>query len=640
MTPDSTDGRLASATSDTLERLLRGVPFFRTLDRVDIARLIGALEQVDLPAGALVMSEGAAADGLYLLERGRIAVSVSAAGGEQSLGELEAPAHLGELGILLGRRTATARSLTEVRLWKLPRERFDPLARERPALALAVATSAVELLERNRRELVGAPVVTPSERPSIPIGVPQRTRPLAWRLVGFGLAAGVPLLLWPLPPPGGLSPEGWHVGLIVLGAAIAWLFEPLPDFVTALLMVAAWGIAGLAPLSLAFAGFASSSWLVSLGAFALAVAMARSGLLFRTALLLLKTFPATHVGQVLAVLIGGVIITPLVPLALARVAAVAPLTRELAQALGYPPRSRGSAALGFAGLIGHGLFSSVFLTGLVMNFFVLDLLPGPDRARFDWPTWLASAAPAGAVLLVGAAAVLLVVFRTELSPKVTAEVLRRQERVLGPLSRRERITIVAVAVLLVGLLVQPLVRIDIAWLAIGALAVVMAGGGLDREQFRGAVDWGFLTLFGVLLGTGGVLRSVGVDTWIAAALAPLARTVGDPGALVVLLGVFVIGCRLVLPWIPATLLLSLALVPAAPQVGLSPWVVGFTVLLAASTWLHPSQSDFYRLMRDATGEELFTDRQGLIAGAAMTGVAVVALAVSVPYWRAIGILAP
>jgi di/tricarboxylate transporter len=218
--------------------------------------------------------------------------------------------------------------------------------------------------------------------------------------------------------------------------------------------------------------------------------------------------------------------------------------------------------------------------------------------------------------------------------------LRHQVRVLGPLSRRERITIIAVAILLAGLLVQPLVRIDTAWLAIGALAVVVAGGILDRQEFRGAIDWGFLMLFGVLLGTGGVLHNVGIDKWIAGSLVPLARTIGNPSILVVLLGVFVIGCRLVLPWIPATLMLSLALVPAAEQLGLSPWVVGFVVLLGANTWLHPSQSDFYRLAREATGQELFTERYGHTVGGAMTAVVLIALAASTWYWRGIGLLAP
>jgi DASS family divalent anion:Na+ symporter len=629
-----------AVASKAPEDLLRNVVFFQSLDRVDIARMIGELEEVSIPAGMLLFTEGAEADALYLLAAGRVRVSVEVAGGERSLAELEAPSSFGELGLLLARRTSTVRAITDVRAWKLPRDRFERLVRDRPAVSLAVATAAVELLEASQRNLVGAPPAErPKRRPTVPT-VPPRRHPRAWRIAGFAAAVGVPLALWPLPPPDGLSPAGWHVSLIVLGAALGWLLEPVPDFVIALLMAAAWGVAGLAPVPLILSGFASSSWLVSLGAFGLAVAMVRSGLLYRTALQFLTTFPATQVGQVFGLLISGILVTPLVPFGLARIAAVAPLTRDLAQTLGYPAHSRASAALAFAGLVGYGLFSSVFLTGLAMNFFVLDLLPPADRQRFDWLTWLASAAAAGAITFVGAALALLVLFRAEVAPKTSATVLRRQERVLGPMSRHERVTLAALALLLVGLLVQPLLHVDAAWLAVGALAIALAGGSLDREGFRGAIDWGFLTLFGVLLGTGQVLQSVEVDRWIGDSLIPLAQAIGNPGALVIVLGLVVYACRLVLPWIPATLLLSLVFVPVAPRLGLSPWVVGFVVLTTANTWLLPNQSDIYRLTRSITESEMFTDRQGLLLGAATSLITLVAITASVAYWRAIGVLAP
>lgn len=615
------------------------VPFFRALDRVDLARLIGALERVHFPAGTLIFSEGAEADALYLLESGRAVVSVRTADGERPVAELEAPAHFGELGLLLDRRTASVRAVTDVHAWRLPRQRFEQLVRERHAIGLAIAASLAERIDQRSREHVGAPAAREAPPPMTLEGL-HVGRPVGWRIVGAAVAVGIPLVLWPLPPPGGLGADGWHVILIVLGAALAWLFEPIPDFVIALLMAAAWGVSGLAPLPLVFAGFTSSSWVVALGALGLAAAMARSGLLFRIALFLLKTFPATHAGQVLALLTGGFLITPLVPLATARVSAIAPLARELAQAMGYPPRSRGTAALSFAALVGYGSFSSIFLTGLAMNFFVIELLPLPDRVRFDWLTWFVSAGAAAAVVIAGMAVVLLGVFRAETASKATPEVLRRQERVLGPLSRGEWVTLAAVAVLLAGLLLQPVFRVETAWLAIGALAVAMTGGPLDREGFRSAIDWGFLVLFGVLLGTGGVLHSADVDRWIADSLLPLTRAAGSQGVLVVLLGVVVVACRLVLPRQPATLLLSLALVPAAPRLGLEPWVVGFIVLLAANTWLHPTLHDWYRLTRDATGGEMFTDRHGILMGIAVTVVMLLAIAASVPYWRAIGLLPP
>src|SRR5207248_2286118 len=218
-----------------------------------------------------------------------------------------------------------------------------------------------------------------------------------------------------------------------------WLFEPLPDFAVAVAMAIAWGVLGLSPLATIFSGFTQSSWILALGALALAAAMLRSGVLFRAALALLRAFPATHGGQMLALLFGGIVLTPLVPLSVARVAAIAPLSHELARALGYAPRSRGSASLAFAGLIGYWYFSSVFLTGLATNFFVVGLLGADDQRRFGWFGWLAAAAPVGIACLVGALVVLFVVLRPEARARVEAETIRRQTRILGPISADERI---------------------------------------------------------------------------------------------------------------------------------------------------------------------------------------------------------
>jgi DASS family divalent anion:Na+ symporter len=463
-------------------------------------------------------------------------------------------------------------------------------------------------------------------------------QPVTRRALGVAAAVAVPAALWWLPPPAGLEVAGWHVLLVVVGASIGWLLEPVPDFVVALLMVAAWGVMGLAPLSRSFAGFTGPSWVVALGSLALATSMARSGVLFRLALLSLRVFPASHTGQTLALLLGGLLVTPLVPLGLARVAAVAPLTEELAEALHCPPGSRERAGLAFAGLAGHGLFSSIFLSGLVMNFFVLDLLPAADRARFTWMSWFLAAAPVGAVMLIGIGLTLLMLFGARDIRRATAYTIPLQQRALGPLSGSERVALIALAVLLGGLVLQPVVHISTEWLAIASVAILVGGAVLDRAHYQGGIDWGFLTLLGVLLGAGGVLRDAGVDRWLGSLLQNLSRT-SSPAISLVLLVLCVFAVRLVLPWIPATLLLSLAVVPIAPALGISPWLAGFVVLVAAIAWLHPNQSDLHRVLRQTTRTVMFTNRQGLLFGVATTAVIMLAVMASIPYWWSVGLLA-
>jgi di/tricarboxylate transporter len=549
--------------------------------------------------------------------------------------------HFGEVGLLLDRCTASATAHTAVRLWKVPRERFDELVRESPAFVLAMAGSLAALYDDRLRSSVGASASAPAaawkarpprREPTAPGESLHRT------LVALAIAAAIPLFAWWTPPPAGLTPQGWRVILIILGAAVGWLLEPVPDFVTILLMAAAWGAAGLAPLASIFDGFVSSSWILGLGALTLAAAMVRSGLMFRASLAVLRWFPSGPRGQIIALLVGGLLITPLVPLAVGRVAAIAPFTRELARGMGYRDHSPGGAALAIAGVLGYSAFSSIFLTGLAMNFFVLELFPETERLQATWLVWLTRAAPTGLVFLVGSALALLAWFRPGAGG--ASRRVQDQEHVLGPLTSREFVTIGALAVMIVGFLALPLLHVNPAWFAVGALSLAIGGGGLTRDLFRRAIDWGFLIQFGILLGAGGVLHEQGVDEWIATRLLSVIGGGWHPAGIILLLTGFVFACRLLMPWIPATLLLSLALVPAAPRLGLNPWVVGFVVLVAANAWIHPSLSDYCRVTRDAAGEDLFGQRQAMLAGVVISVLTVIGLTVSIPYWHMLGILAP
>src|SRR5437867_4390341 len=513
--------------------------------------------------------------------------------------------------MLLSRRTASSRAATDAILWRLPRRRFEQLVRDRPDVGLTVAAALAEDLDRRSREFIGAPEPAPGVRP---MTIERETRGVSMRrrLISAAIVAAIPLVLWNVAPPEGLSATGWRIAILLAAAAVAWLLEPIPDFAVAMLLAATWTATALVPLATAFGGFATSSWLLSLGALTLAAAMAQTGLVFRGALLMLRTFPPTPAGQVLALLVGGLVLTPLVPQSVARVAAIAPLTNELAQSLGYPPRSRGSAAIAFAGLAGYWFFSSIFLA------------------------WLGAAAPAGIVCLGGAAAAIFILFPPERAQRGIAEVVARQQRVLGPLTRREGITLLAGIVLLAGLL-QPFISLDPAWWGVVALCIVMLGV-LDRERFRTSVDWGFLVLFGALLGSGEVARVGGLHTWLADRLVSTTSLVHEPMVLVAFLALLTAASRIALPSRPAMLLLMLATVPTAPALGISPWVAGITVLLMANGWVLPYQGLEYLVARDATRGEAFSDRQGTIFGAALAITRFVAILVSLPYWRMLGLI--
>jgi di/tricarboxylate transporter len=616
------------------EQVLRSVAFLRNLDRVDIARLIGAGEDSHFMPGAVIVREGDAADSLYMLATGTVAISVTADGGERSLRTISAPATFGEFGLLLAQRTATVRALTEVQAWRIPRDHFERLLRERPALGLAIAGSLAAVIDRRDRERVGAPLSEPGPVRNMSAPMPPRS-PLA-RVISIGLAIGVPAALWFVPAPANLSQTGWHIAVVVIGGAIAWLLEPVPDFAVALGMAAAWGATGTVAPLVAFSGFASSAWVLAIAAFGITAAMASSGLLFRMALLLLRVFPPTHRGQVAALLFSGLILTPLVPAVLGRVATIAPVTREVALALGYARASRSSAAIAFAGVLGNTMLGPAFLTGVVTNFLIIALLPSTQATRFGWIGWLLAAAPAGIVLLLGSA-ITVIALDPRSASQASRAVRLTQEQTLGHLSYHERVTLAALAVFVFGLVLDQVVRVDIGVVGLLALLVAVVGGALDRQTFRNGIDWATVVLFGVLLGTGAVLRSGGVDRWIASLITPLTHSAGHPLVAIMIVALLGVGLRLVLPMVPTGFLLLVTLVPVAPQLGLSGWVVGFVSSVVAFTWIVPRQYEVLRMVREATEGEMFNDRQAVVVGMVITVIALLAILISIPYWQAMGI---
>jgi len=314
------------------------------------------------------------------------------------------------------------------------------------------------------------------------------------------------------------------------------------------------------------------------------------------------------------------------------------LVRELVQTAGYSSRSNGSASFAFAALTGYGAFSSIFLTGFASNFFLLSLLPASERAHMSWLSWLSYSWPTGLLLLLGSLALILGLFRPERPMRALRDVVQLQAATLGPLSQRELVTLAAIVLLAVGLAAQPVLQIDGAWLALGSLALLFVGGALDRDGYRRGIDWGYLTFFGVLLGAGDVLHQSGVDTWLAVVLTPAAQSIGNPAVLLIVLSLLVVASRLVLPSIPARFLLALTVVPIAAPLGIAPWLAGFVVFMMSEPWLVANQSTSLQMMRGETEGQVFTERQGVLLGVVLTVSTIVAIALSIPFWAAIGLI--
>jgi CRP-like cAMP-binding protein len=121
--------------------LLAKVPLFGKLDRSSLERVGRLVDEIDLPAGKLLVHEGELPYEFFLIVDGQVRIERDG----QQLSVLGAGDFLGEIALLDGgRRTATATTLTPVRLLVLGTREFHSLLAENPDIRAAVLAALAE----------------------------------------------------------------------------------------------------------------------------------------------------------------------------------------------------------------------------------------------------------------------------------------------------------------------------------------------------------------------------------------------------------------------------------------------------------------------------------------------------------------
>lgn len=129
---------------------LRAVPLFSSLDRRSAAELGEFLSIHDYDRTASVFRNGDPGDAMYLIDLGKVRISITDADGHVvTLAELGPGDFFGEMAMLDGHgRSADATVMEEARLAKLTREDFLSFVESDPRIALEMLTAVARRLRR------------------------------------------------------------------------------------------------------------------------------------------------------------------------------------------------------------------------------------------------------------------------------------------------------------------------------------------------------------------------------------------------------------------------------------------------------------------------------------------------------------
>ncbi len=179
----------------TLEAL-RSVPLFGSLDDQAATNLRELLSVEDISAGTQLFHKGDSGDAMYLIESGRVRISIHDQDAQEvTLADLAQGDFFGEMVLIDGRkRSADARVVQDARLAILSRPAFLAFVRANPDVALAMLGALSERLRRTDELLRSRVSRNVNEEQASRMTLADRAADLiaefggSWKFIGVSIA--------------------------------------------------------------------------------------------------------------------------------------------------------------------------------------------------------------------------------------------------------------------------------------------------------------------------------------------------------------------------------------------------------------------------------------------------------------------
>lgn len=345
-----------------------------------------------------------------------------------------------------------------------------------------------------------------------------------------------------IPPPAGITPQGWRLFAIFLAVIAGQMLQPISSAAVVLLGLAAM-VANGTSMRDALGGYAEPSvWLVFF-AMVMARVLMDTGAAHRIALLFIRQFGRRSLGIAYALVMTDITLAGGVPSITARSAGmVMPVGKAIAELFESRPGPT-AARLGrflFAAMYqGSAVACAMFLTGQASNILGAGLALKIVNVEVTWSSWFIAAIVPG---IVSSAVVPWIVYRT-VRPEITytpeaAEFAQNELTRLGPVKRNEAIALGVFASVGMLWITSGLHGFDVTFVALAGLGTLLLSRTLIWDQVTSErAAWDVFVWYGGLLKMGELLNATGVTKTFAESVGGI--FVGFPWMTVLLLTLLV-----------------------------------------------------------------------------------------------------
>lgn len=615
--------------SSAITDFFKNHPSMKNIDALDLARVSSTAEVKDYDKDELIFTEGESTENLYFILEGKVTLKHSSKSTlQKSKGEF-----LGEEAVFIshGYDASAQVATAKAKLIKIPRTAFSELITKYDKLYSFFFNSYNQTLNKKITDNIQEPA--PKEKRSDNVSFKV--------LMSWIVAFLVPLVVYSSLGES-LTTEGKLFLSVLSSGVVLWIFNIFPDFVPALMIVTSTLMMGLVPLNVILSGFSSNTFFLVLGITGLSILIGSSGILYRAMLMLLRYLPSGSIWYNIGLFLIGALMTPVIPSIINRTKIVAPLTEDLITLLGVKRHEGAATKISASAFYGVTLLSSIFLTGSIMNFVVMGFIPFKDQQFIESIGWIVASGVSGIILLIIHFVGSSIFFVSKEKVSVSKEKIDQQIKILGALRPVEIAAMGTLVLFGVALFTMPYHKIPVYWLTMFLLFALLSLKIVTHKQWLTQTDWSFLVFLGCIVGISEALDYLNIDNLIADSLVPTIKSVlsaDNITGLLSLLVVLTIGIRFFLPIGPTVIIMMTLSFPLADTFGLSLWPFGFTIVMVSDMWFFPYQSPFYMSYAASFDRGTpYSEKKFLLYNGLMNFGRIVAIYLTLPYWKSLGII--
>jgi len=314
-----------------------------------------------------------------------------------------------------------------------------------------------------------------------------------------------------------MTPEAHGLLAILAAAVVFWVTAPIPIYFTGILIsVIPWAL-GLAPINIAFSGFASNTFWFLFAALGIAGCIGESGIARRIALWLMSKVEPTFNRIFLVIVVIMFVLGYILPLAVARVALMLAIVTPLISLFGVPVKSNVGKAITLA-VVMLGMASAwLILTGGAPGLILWGAL-GDIGYDVSWLQW-------AAIMFVPTILMFIIIslaIKRLFPPEVDRapgekDKIREELASLGPITSVEKRAMAILGLIVLFWLTESLHHLgtDVVGI-IGVFIFLIPGiGTTSFDNFtKKLIPWSLLIFVGAVLSLAAMAASTGIDTYI------------------------------------------------------------------------------------------------------------------------------